>query len=180
MTLHSTRTSTTTPTNTSISTNTSTRTRTRRFTRTRVAVAASVCLLAVGAPTAYATLAEDPSAGSVLAPARGTPYIETRLLFGTERPDGGAGVTDEQFMAFVDREVTPGFPDGLTVQEGRGQWRDASGTIEKERSYELILLYPVAAAATSDRRIEEIRGGYLKEFAQEAVARVDDRTRVDF
>lgn len=66
------------------------------------------------------------------------------------------------------------------MQEGRGQWRDASGAIEKERSYELILLYPVSAAATSDRKIEEIRGDYLKEFAQEAVARVDDRTRVDF
>ncbi|KFF97045.1 choline dehydrogenase [Streptomyces scabiei] len=153
-----------------------------RFTRprTRVAVAAAVCLLTVGAPTAYATLAETASTGSVVAPARGTPYIETRLLFGTERPDGGPAVTDEQFTAFVDREVTPGFPDGLTVQEGRGQWRDASGTIEKERSYELILLYPVSAAATSDRKIEEIRGDYLKEFAQEAVARVDDRTRVDF
>ncbi|MFI9829948.1 DUF3574 domain-containing protein [Streptomyces sp. NPDC051913] len=30
-------------------------------------------------------------------------------------------------MGFVDKEVTPDFPDGLTVQNGRGQWRDASG-----------------------------------------------------
>lgn len=154
--------------------------RAHRRTRARVALAATACLLVVGAPTAYATLAEDAPAGSVIAPARGTPYLETRLLFGTERPDGGPAVTDEQFMTFVDREVTPGFPDGLTVQEGRGQWRDAGGTIEKERSYELILLYPPASAAESDRRIEEIRGDYREEFAQEAVARVDDRKRVDF
>ncbi|MFM9697733.1 DUF3574 domain-containing protein [Streptomyces europaeiscabiei] len=176
----STRTSTDTPPRASTRARTLAFTRPRTRPRTRVAVAAAVCLLTVGAPTAYATLAEDASSGSVVAPARGTPYIETRLLFGTERPDGGPAVTDEQFTAFVDREVTPGFPDGLTVQEGRGQWRDASGTIEKERSYELILLYPVSSAATSDRKIEEIRGDYLKEFAQEAVARVDDRTRVDF
>lgn len=154
--------------------------RARRLTRARVALAATACLLVGGAPTAYATLAEDAPAGSVVAPARGTPYIETRLLFGTERPDGGPAVTDEQFMTFVDREVTPGFPDGLTVREGRGQWRDATGTIEKERSYELILLYPVSSATASDRRIEEIRGDYRAEFAQEAVARVDDRKRVDF
>jgi hypothetical protein len=83
-------------------------------------------------------------------------------------------------MAFVDKEVTPDFPDGLTVQNGRGQWRDANGKIEKERSYELILLYPVKAAAASDRKIEEVRRAYEKAFAQEAVARVDDRTRVDF
>lgn len=176
MTSHSTPTHPHTPTN---PTGTGARAR-RRFTRARVALAATACLLAVGAPTAYATLAEDAPMGSVVAPARGTPYIETRLLFGTERPDGGPAVTDEQFTAFVDREVTPGFPDGLTVQEGRGQWRDASGTIEKERSYELILLYPVSAAAASDPKIEEIRGDYQKAFGQEAVARVDDRTRVDF
>ncbi|MGW0704514.1 DUF3574 domain-containing protein [Streptomyces sp. NPDC002643] len=153
---------------------------TLRLTRTRVALAAATCLLAVGAPTAYATLADDASAGAVVAPARGTPYVETRLLFGTERPDGGPAVTEEQFMDFVDKEVTPGFPDGLTVQEGRGQWRDASGTIEKERSYELILLYPVTDAAATDKKIEEIRADYKRAFAQEAVARVDDRTRADF
>ncbi|UUU37279.1 DUF3574 domain-containing protein [Streptomyces sp. CA-210063] len=137
-------------------------------------------MLAVGAPTAYAAFTEDATTGSVVAPARGTPYIETRLFFGTERPDGGPAVTEEQFTDFVDREVTPGFPGGLTVQEGRGQWRGASGTIEKERSYELILLYPAAAAGGYDRKIEEIRGDYRKQFAQEAVARVDDRTLVDF
>lgn len=145
------------------------------LTRTRTALAAAVFLLAA-APTAYATLAEADSS----APERGTPYIETRLFFGTERPDGGAAVTDRQFTAFVDKEVTPDFPDGLTVQTGRGQWRDVSGTIEKERSYELILLYPVSEAAASDRKIEEIRRAYEKAFAQEAVARVDDRVRVDF
>ncbi|MEU6806280.1 DUF3574 domain-containing protein, partial [Streptomyces neyagawaensis] len=104
----------------------------------------------------------------------------TRLFFGTERPDGGPAVTDEEFRDFVEQEVTPGFPDGLTVQQGRGQWRDASGAIETERSYELTLLYPVSAAAASDRKIEEIRVDYRKAFGQEAVARVDDRTRVDF
>ncbi len=143
------------------------------FTRTRAVLSAVGLLLAVGAPAAYATLDER-------TPQRGEPYIETSLLFGTERPDGGPAVTDKQFMGFVDKEVTPGFPDGLTVQTGRGQWRDADGTIEKERSYELILLYPVSAAGASDRKIEEIRSDYRKAFAQEAVARVDDRTRADF
>ena len=143
--------------------------------RTRAALTVAGLLLAA-APTAYAGLAEADSA----APERGAPYIETQLFFGTERPDGGPAVTDAQFMAFVDTTVTPEFPDGLTVQSGRGQWRDVSGAIEKERSYELILLYPVARAAVSDRRIEEIRRAYEKAFGQEAVARVDERARVDF
>ncbi|WP_449350075.1 DUF3574 domain-containing protein [Streptomyces shaanxiensis] len=166
------------------------------LTRTRVALTVAGLLLAAAAPTAYAGLAEADSAVPARkaperkaperkaperkAPERGAPYIETQLFFGTERPDGGPAVTDAQFMAFVDSEVTPEFPDGLTVQSGRGQWRDVSGAIEKERSYELILLYPVARAAVSDRRIEEIRRAYEKAFGQEAVARVDERARVDF
>ncbi|MFG2122361.1 DUF3574 domain-containing protein [Streptomyces sp. NPDC048710] len=93
-------------------------------------------MLLAAAPTAYATLATpDPAAHT-----RGKPYVETRLFFGTARPDGGPAVTDRQFMAFVDQQVTPGFPAGLTVQNGRWQWRDAHGTIEKERPYEPILL----------------------------------------
>ncbi|MFG2942805.1 DUF3574 domain-containing protein [Streptomyces sp. NPDC048282] len=144
--------------------------------RNRSALAVAGLLLA-GAPTAYTALADErPSA----APTRGKPYIETRLLFGTARPDGGPAVTDRQFMAFVDKEVTPDFPDGLTVQNARGQWRDAHGTIEKERSYVLTLLYPESAAKAGDRKVEEIRRAYEKAFAQESVGRVDDRAQVDF
>ncbi|MEV7321069.1 DUF3574 domain-containing protein [Streptomyces sp. NPDC093970] len=143
--------------------------------RNRSALALAGVLLA-GVPAAYTALADDRPAAE---PARGKAYVETRLFFGTARPDGGPAVTDRQFSAFVDREVTPGFPDGLTVQSGRGQWRDAHGTIEKERSYELILLYPESAAGRDDRRIEEIRRAYEKAFGQESVGRVDERARVD-
>ena len=146
------------------------------LTRNRAVLAIAGLLLAAAAPTAYASLDTE----TAPAPTRGTPYVETQLFFGTERPDGGPAVTDRQFMAFVDKEVTPDFPDGLTVQSGRGQWRDANGRIEKERSYEVILLYPVTAAGASDRKIEEIRRAYEKAFAQESVGRVDDRTRADF
>ncbi|WP_369168208.1 DUF3574 domain-containing protein [Streptomyces sp. R28] len=153
-----------------------------QLTRTRAAFAVAGLLLAVGAPTAYATLDDgtSPTPAASFAPSRGEPYIETQLFFGTARPDGGPAVTDRQFMAFVDKEVTPDFPDGLTIQAGRGQWRDANGTIEKERSYELILLYPQTQALSSDRKIEEVRRAYEKAFGQEAVGRVDDEARVDF
>ncbi|WP_239570653.1 DUF3574 domain-containing protein [Streptomyces sp. G44] len=163
-----------------------------RLTRTRLAVAgAATAVLAVAAPAAYASLDDTPRSSSSTAasasasppastPVRGEPYTETRLFFGTERPDGGPAVTDKQFMAFVDKEVTPGFPDGLTIQDGRGQWRDANGRIERERSYELILLYPAGETRERDLLIEEIRGDYEKAFAQESVARLDERTRVDF
>ncbi|KAA5838457.1 DUF3574 domain-containing protein [Saccharopolyspora hirsuta] len=136
----------------------------------------ATALIGVGAPAAYAALGD----GAPAPDGRGAPFVETSLLFGTVRPDGGEPVTDEQFRAFVDEVVTPRFPDGLTVQDGYGQYRDANGVIERERSYELILLYPVAEHQDSDPKIEQIRQEYVKRFAQESVARVDDRAAVDF
>ncbi|GGR92874.1 hypothetical protein GCM10010252_34450 [Streptomyces aureoverticillatus] len=148
----------------------------------RLALAAAAAVLAIGAPTAYAALDSDDTrpAATSATPPRGEPFVETRLFFGTERPDGGPDVTDKQFMKFVDDEVTPGFSDGLTVQQGRGQWKDSNGKIERERSYELILLYPTAEAKKRDALIEEIRSDYEKKFAQDSVGRLDDRARVDF
>lgn len=146
-------------------------------TRTRLGVAAALTTLTVGAPAAYASLDKEPASA---VEARGDAYVETRLLFGTERPDGGPDVTDRQFMAFVDREVTPRFPQGLTVQTGRGQWKDANGTVERERSYELVLLYPAGNAPARDGQVERIREAYIEAYAQEAVARLDDRVSADF
>src|SRR5215210_4657517 len=72
-----------------------------------------------------------------------TPAVwnETRLFFGTSKPDGTV-VTDEQFKAFIDVHVTPRFPDGLTLLTGYGQFRNSSGAIAKETSLLLILFYP--------------------------------------
>ncbi|MFD7663049.1 DUF3574 domain-containing protein [Streptomyces sp. NPDC059788] len=157
----------------------------RRRSRLRpAAIALSAALLGAGAPTAYAALADEsrPAATAAASPkaAEGRPYIETSLLFGTARPDGGPPVTDKEFHAFIDAFVTPRFPGGLTVQDGYGQYRDAHGTIERERSYELILLYPTSEARPNGPKIEQIRAAYLKRFGQESVARIDDRARVDF
>ncbi|WP_425508577.1 DUF3574 domain-containing protein [Streptomyces genisteinicus] len=145
---------------------------------------AAIAVLAVAAPTAQAGLAGDRTVSiapaSAGAAARGERYVETRLFFGTERPDGGPEVTDAQFMAFVDRHVTPRFPEGLTVQEGRGQWRDSRGVVERERSYELILLYPASEASRRFPVIEAIRDAYVTSFAQDSVARLDEPTLADF
>lgn len=148
------------------------------------AAAAALAVLAVGTPVAYATLGNGSHAASQSAPsgvaARGKAYIETRLFFGTERPDGGPDVTDQQFLSFIDEEVTPRFPRGLTIQDGRGQWRDSHGAIERERSYELILLYPATEARLRDEQIERIRNAYENAYAQDSVARLEERTTADF
>ncbi|MFE3900875.1 DUF3574 domain-containing protein [Streptomyces sp. NPDC059153] len=151
---------------------------------TALTAAAALAVLAVGTPVAYATLGDDALSASQSATsagiARGKAYIETRLFFGTERPYGGPDVTDRQFLAFIDEEVTPRFPNGLTIQDGRGQWRDSHGMIERERSYELTLLYPASEARVRDVQIERIRNAYEKAYAQDSVARIEEHTTADF
>src|SRR5215208_3157599 len=68
-------------------------------------------------------------------------FNRTELYFGSEKPDGSE-VPEEEFEQFVDDEVTPSFPDGLTLLTGKGQFRAPSGGIIEEPSHVLIVLYP--------------------------------------
>jgi uncharacterized protein DUF3574 len=99
-------------------------------------------------------------------------FARTELYFGTARPDGA--VSDAEFRKFLDSVVTPRFPDGLTLIEADGQFRGADGTLIKERSFVLILLYPYETFDKATRSVEVIRALYKTQFDQESVLRVDD------
>ncbi|NUS44164.1 MAG: DUF3574 domain-containing protein [Mycobacteriaceae bacterium] len=105
-------------------------------------------------------------------------YHRTELYFGAAKPDGSA-VRPEEFQNFVDKEITPAFPAGLTVLTGSGQWQRAPGAVVKEGAFVVILLYP-RTAPHADADIENIRSDYKRFFAQESVLRVDSVQRVSF
>jgi hypothetical protein len=102
------------------------------------------------------------------------PFIRTELFFGSNKPDGTV-VSEAEFARFLDQEITPRFPDGLTLLTGLGQFRGSSGAIERERSMLLILLYPRDTARASSAKIEQIRTAYKARFQQESVLRADER-----
>lgn len=84
-------------------------------------------------------------------------------------------VPDEDgWEAFLDEEVTPRFPDGLTVLDSFGQYRNQAGTILEEDGVVLIIFYPLEFAADASASLEEIRTLYKEQFDQESVLRVDD------
>ncbi|MFD3678831.1 DUF3574 domain-containing protein [Streptomyces sp. NPDC058613] len=118
--------------------------------------------------------------GAALHTEVGEPYQETRLYFGTGRPDGRDPVDEREFTRFLDREITPAFPEGLTVQDGRGQWREQDGDIVREASYEVVLLYPVKEAGERGARIERIRQAYEDRYRQDSVGRSDDEVTAEF
>jgi hypothetical protein len=103
-------------------------------------------------------------------------WNRTELYFGSGKADGSS-VSEKQFRTFVDTEVTPRFPDGLTLLTGFGQYKNSSGKIIKEQSFVLVLLYQGKGA---NAKLEKIRTAYKRAFKQESVLRVDDTTRVSF
>ncbi|MGH8532000.1 MAG: DUF3574 domain-containing protein [Gammaproteobacteria bacterium] len=104
-------------------------------------------------------------------------FSRTELFFGLSR-SSGPDVTEKAFQHFIDTEVTPRFPDGLTLLSGKGQFKDSTGTIIQEGSKLLILLYPFNKK--SNRAVEKIREEYKKDFQQESVLRVDEQSCVSF
>jgi hypothetical protein len=99
------------------------------------------------------------------------------MLFGTSR-SRGMPVTDEEWTSFLDTEVTPRFPAGLTVLRGPGQWQGNDGSLEKEQSNILVIWHEPSAQA--DAKIEAIRAAYKRRFDQESVMRVDGTSCVSF
>jgi hypothetical protein len=121
-----------------------------------------------------------PMYGRTYAPTHGTleirdsieKFIRTELYFGRNIPTGGR-VSESDWQKFVDEVVTPRFPDGLTVLDADGQWRGKDGSIAREESKVIVLLYPRKARKVMNTKIEEIRAEYKRRFAQEAVMRID-------
>jgi hypothetical protein len=109
-------------------------------------------------------------------PANAIAMARLELYFGLSRPNGV--VTDVEWDAFVANEVTPRFPDGLTILSGYGQWRNSAQAIVREASRVLVILY--APAPDAETRIEEIRIAYKIAFQQESVMRIDSASCVSF
>jgi len=107
-------------------------------------------------PAAYAQQQTAPStsAQAVAKEIATEPFVRTELFFGADKPDG-TEVSDEDFQYFLDKKVTPLFPDGLTVLSGKGQFCcDAGGQLVQERSFVLVLLYPQETKESSSKKIE--------------------------
>ncbi len=122
-----------------------------------------------------ATMAGDPQR-----PAAGQ-WLRTELYFATGLVDAAddVGLSEADWQSFLDREVTPRFPDGLTVEDAYGQWRMAGGDrIGRLRSKVLIILHE----DTLEKRnsIEEIRAAFKRETGQQSVLRATSPVDVSF
>src|SRR5262249_10328363 len=84
-------------------------------------------VVAAGALRALAACTPPPAqttASACVAPLK--PALQVDLYFGA--------VGEAEWRTFLDQEVTPRFPDGLSVIDAYGQYRNRRGTIERERA----------------------------------------------
>ena len=105
------------------------------------------------------------------------PFVEHQLFMGRSS-ESGEVVDDAAWAAFLGETVTPRFPDGLTVLDAQGQWRDSDGLIQHERSKLLVILAPPDGDAM--RLIDEVSDEYKRRFNQESVLGVVEDTCVSF
>ena len=106
--------------------------------------------------------------------------LEIELLFG-RNIDGDLGVSEEQWTEFLASEITPRFPQGLSVDDAVGQWRDVgTKAIVKEPSKEVTLIVPAGAESELKASLEAIVTAYKQRFRQQSVGIVIKQACVSF
>ncbi|MDP3544789.1 MAG: DUF3574 domain-containing protein [Phreatobacter sp.] len=138
--------------------------------RVIVARAAALVALAVGLSGCVTTT-------SPACPPGGRERLVAELLFG-RNIGGRVGVTETAFRRFVDAEVTPRFPDGLTITDSRGQYRQADGRLVREPGK--VILIVLGDEARDLPRLAEVASAYRRRFAQESVGIMTRRACVAF
>ncbi len=100
------------------------------------------------------------------------------LMFGRDIA-GRPGVSESAWMRFVRREITPRFPDGLTVTDAAGQWRDpGNGDIVRERSKKVEIVLP--GGQDDEARLDAIVRAYKRQFRQRSVGIIVQSACVSF
>lgn len=123
-------------------------------------------------------------AGCAIPPVHSCPAgLETatvaELFFGRNAGDR-LRVTEADWTRFLDEEVTPRFPDGLTVTDSAGQWRDGTaGRTVREPGKVLTVVMP-HPAPDAPGKLGAVIDAYKRRFDQQSVLRVLSPACVSF
>jgi hypothetical protein len=126
--------------------------------------ASSVILLVLLGAGGCASVAPATMAPGVAAQA----WIRSELYFGLGRADARDAEADARWARFLDEDVTPRFPQGLTVLDAYGQWRHSrDGGIERLHSKVLVVLHPDDASSRAN--LQALRDAWKRLSGDESV-----------
>jgi hypothetical protein len=101
---------------------------------------------------------------------RGQPSLMVELYFG-RNVQGRGPVTDAEWRDFAAGVIAREFPDGFTVLDADGQWRDPKdGRTVSERTKLVVVAAPRAPATFA--KIDTVVDAYKRAFAQQSVGQV--------
>lgn len=132
------------------------------------------------------SLAQSPAAvsptlsGDSAHPAQTAHWVDTRLYFGLA-PEGDTrhASSDAQWQDFLDHEVTPRFPAGLSVIDVNGQWQGVHNPAPVHvRTKLLVIDYPDTAENAA--KIEAIRSAWKQRTHDQSVLKVTQPADVSF
>ena len=132
-----------------------------------------------GSPVVAPTLSGDPAH-----PAATQGWVDTKLYFGLGPADPdlahpNQGISETSWREFLDREVTPRFPDGLSVLDIYGQWQGKNQTAP-ERLHTKCLVIDYPDTQPNRDKIEAIRAAWKKLTGDQSVMRVTQPADVSF
>jgi hypothetical protein len=107
------------------------------------------------------------AASSCLLPTQ-QPMVVAELFFGRDK-DGRRTVSDAEWTDFLSSVVTPSFPDGLTVFDGYGQWRNPATEVIGRSPRVKIVLIAVKDAPDLAPRLSAVIDAYKARFHQQSV-----------
>ena len=95
------------------------------------------------------------------------PMVEVQLFFGRDI-EGRGPVTNNEWADFAATVLTRQFPDGFTVSDGEGQWRDpVSKAVVHEQSKIVTVAAPHSPALM--RKLTDVMSTYRTRFHQQSV-----------
>jgi hypothetical protein len=89
------------------------------------------------------------------------------LVFGRVAEDGTGGVSEAAFAHFLDGEVSPRFPEGLTVIDAEGRWTPPAGTTIRQPAKLVMIVLP--GGKDDNGKLQAVRLAYEKRFHQQSV-----------
>ncbi len=141
------------------------------------------CKMSLGLLATVALIAVSQSAGAQDNHRSGcahtdTAWVETRMYLGLSKP-GGAAVSKRELDEFVSNNLVARFPDGFTIIETTGYWRDrqANATVY-ENGRQVVILHE--ATPENETAVNEIAEQYRARFDQQSVLISSTQSKVRF
>lgn len=152
----------------------------RRAALATVFVAAIAGCVHSGQQAAPSTATAPTLKGDSAHPGQAQGWVDTKLYFGLGPADHPEqGISESKWRDFLDREVTPRFPDGLSVLDVYGQWLSKGQTVpDRLRSKMLVIDYP--DSAENRGKVDAIRTAWKKMTGDQSVLRVTEPADVSF